>query len=61
MAGEVSSPQGVPVLKRALADRLTQKRLGKLGPLAFCTAKPLDGGESAMYVLLRKWRGLGRA
>lgn len=53
------SPDGVPVLKRALATRLTQKRLGKR-VLAFCTAKPLDGGFGAMYVLLRKWRGPGR-
>jgi DNA-nicking Smr family endonuclease len=54
------SPDGVPVLKRALATRLTHKRLQKR-VLAFCTAKGVDGGEGAMYVLLRKWRGPGRA
>ncbi|MFH1033776.1 MAG: Smr/MutS family protein [Pseudomonadota bacterium] len=53
------SPEGVPVLKRALATRLTHKRLQKR-VLAFCTAKPVDGGMGAMYVLLRKWRGPGR-
>ena len=54
------SPQGVPVLKNALTTRLTHKRLQKR-VLAFCTARPLDGGVGAMYVLLRKWRGPGRA
>ena len=54
------SPGGVPVLKNALAARLTHKRLQKR-VLAFCTARPLDGGAGAMYVLLRKWRGPGRA
>jgi len=53
------SPQGVPVLKRALATRLTHKRLQKR-VLAFCSALPVDGGVGAMYVLLRKWRGPGR-
>lgn len=50
------SPDGVPVLKNALAQRLTHKRLQKR-VLAFCTAQAVDGGVGAMYVLLRKWRG----
>ncbi|MBI4797775.1 MAG: Smr/MutS family protein [Desulfarculus sp.] len=52
------SPNGVPVLKNALAQRLTHKRLQKR-VLAFCTARAVDGGVGAMYVLLRKWRGPG--
>lgn len=52
------SPDGVPVLKNALAQRLTHKRLQKR-VLAFCTARAVDGGVGAMYVLLRKWRGPG--
>ena len=54
-----NSPQGVPVLKRALARALTHKRLAKR-VLAFCTARPLDGGTGALYVLLRRWQGPGR-
>ncbi len=53
------SPEGIPVLKRAVAAWLTQKRLGRW-VLAFCTARQGDGGEGALYVLLRKWRGPGR-
>lgn len=52
------SPEGVPVLKRALAIRLCHKRLRKR-VLAFCTARQMDGGEGAMYILLRKWQGAG--
>jgi DNA-nicking Smr family endonuclease len=50
------SPEGLPVLKATLARALTHKRLGKR-VLAFCTARPVDGGAGAMYVLLRKWQG----
>jgi DNA-nicking Smr family endonuclease len=46
---------GVPVIKNALAKVLTHKRLLKR-VLAFCTAKQIDGGAGAMYVLLRKWQ-----
>ena len=46
---------GVPVIKNALAKVLTHKRLLKR-VLAFCTAKQMDGGAGAMYVLLRKWQ-----
>lgn len=54
----LGSPEGVPLLKRALTERLAAKRLGKR-VLGFCTAQPVDGGLGAMYVLLRKWRGPG--
>ena len=53
------SPDGVPILKRALTQALSQKRLRKR-VLAFCTALQRDGGTGAMYVLLRKWQGPGR-
>jgi DNA-nicking Smr family endonuclease len=50
------SPDGEPVLKRAVAAWLMRKRLRRW-VLAFCTARAGDGGEGAMYLLLRKWRG----
>lgn len=53
------SPGGVPVLKKALTQALSHKRLRKR-VLAFCTALQGDGGTGAMYVLLRKWQGPGR-
>lgn len=53
------SPGGEPVLKRALAAWLMRKRLRRW-VLAFCTARAGDGGEGAMYLLLRKWREGGR-
>jgi len=28
--------------------------------LAFCTAKPVDGGPGSLYVLLRKYRKKGK-
>jgi len=52
----LGSPLGEPVLKKALAQALSQKRMQKR-VLAFCTARPVDGGAGAMYVLLRKWAG----
>lgn len=53
------SPEGVPILKRALTKALSHKRLRKR-VLAFCSALQRDGGTGAMYVLLRKWQGPGR-
>jgi DNA-nicking Smr family endonuclease len=53
------SPGGIPVLKRALTQALSHKRLRKR-VLAFCTALQRDGGIGAIYVLLRKWQGPGR-
>jgi DNA-nicking Smr family endonuclease len=50
------SPLGIPLLKNQLERSLGQKRFQKR-ILAFCTARPVDGGSGAMYVLLRKWSG----
>ncbi|MCF8034170.1 MAG: Smr/MutS family protein [Desulfarculaceae bacterium] len=50
------SPGGVPVLKQSLAAALKTKRF-KRSVLAFCTARGIDGGTGAMYLLLRKWGG----
>jgi DNA-nicking Smr family endonuclease len=44
-----SSNQG-PVLKPMVAKWLTQRE----EVLAFCTARPVDGGSGAVYVLLKK-------
>ncbi|MCD6499187.1 MAG: Smr/MutS family protein [Deltaproteobacteria bacterium] len=42
-----------PVLKRELVGWLTHKILGRY-VLAFCSARPYDGGAGAVYVLLRR-------
>ena len=42
-----------PVLKKALVRWLSRGGLGKQ-ILAFCTARPTDGGAGAVYVLLRR-------
>ncbi len=42
-----------PVLKTALTEWLTGKKLGR-HVLAFCSARPHDGGAGAFYVLLRR-------
>jgi DNA-nicking Smr family endonuclease len=47
------SKEGVPVLKERLQGWLSRGRIGK-GVLAFCTARPADGGAGAVYVLLRR-------
>jgi DNA-nicking Smr family endonuclease len=47
------SKEGIPVLKERLKVWLTRGRIGH-GVLAFCTARPTDGGAGAVYVLLRK-------
>jgi DNA-nicking Smr family endonuclease len=48
-----NSKEGIPVLKERLKIWLTRGRIGS-GVLAFCTARPADGGAGAIYVLLRK-------
>jgi DNA-nicking Smr family endonuclease len=48
-----NSKEGIPVLKERLKLWLTRGRIGS-GVLAFCTARPVDGGAGAVYVLLRK-------
>jgi DNA-nicking Smr family endonuclease len=47
------SKEGIPVLKERLKVWLTRGRIGR-GVLAFCTARPADGGAGAVYVLLRR-------
>jgi DNA-nicking Smr family endonuclease len=48
-----NSKEGIPVLKERLKVWLTRGRIGR-GVLAFCTARPADGGAGAVYVLLRR-------
>ncbi len=48
-----NSKEGIPVLKERLKVWLTRGRIGH-GVLAFCTARPTDGGAGAVYVLLRR-------
>lgn len=47
--GNRSGPQG-PVLKRAVARWLAHRR----DVLGFASARPVDGGSGALYVLLRR-------
>lgn len=50
-----NSPDGVGVL-RPLLQRWLSRDPFKRVVLAFCTAKPGDGGPGAVYVLLRKYK-----
>ncbi len=47
------SPEGKPILKTSLVEWLTGRRMAK-HVLAFCSARPCDGGLGALYVLLRR-------
>lgn len=47
------SKDQIPVLKESAQEWLSRGRLQKQ-VLAFCTARPLDGGAVALYVLLRR-------
>ncbi len=49
----LGSKDQVPVLKSNLAVWLHRGRIAR-SVLAFCTARPHDGGAGAMYVLLRR-------
>lgn len=49
----LNSKDQLPVLKDAVRDLLSQKRLERM-VLAFATARPQDGGAGAVYVLLRR-------
>lgn len=49
----LSSPGGVAVLREALPEWLGRQPL-RAHVLAFCTARAVDGGPGAFYVLLRK-------
>jgi DNA-nicking Smr family endonuclease len=48
----LGSRNGMPVLKNKLGQWLRQRS----DVLAFCSAKPADGGTGAIYVLLKKLR-----
>ncbi|MBO4335376.1 MAG: Smr/MutS family protein [Desulfovibrio sp.] len=54
-----NSLDGVAVLRSKLPHWFTQEPLKRV-VLAFCTAKPADGGPGSIYVLLRKYRKKGR-
>lgn len=49
----LNSKDNIPVLKGLLKSWLERGRIAK-AVLAFCTARPHDGGAGAMYVLLRR-------
>ena len=50
-----NSPEGCGILRSKLRDWLTADPFKRV-VLAFCTAKPKDGGMGALYVLLRQYR-----
>jgi DNA-nicking Smr family endonuclease len=54
-----NSPDGVAVLRERIQSWLTQAPLKQV-VLAFCTARPVDGGPGSLYVLLRKCRKKGK-
>lgn len=49
----LNSKDQIPVLKESLRIWLCQGRIGK-SVLAFCSARPGDGGVGALYLLLRR-------
>jgi DNA-nicking Smr family endonuclease len=49
----IHSRDQVPILKEALRNWLATSRFGR-HVLAFATARPVDGGAGAIYVLLRR-------
>lgn len=50
----INSKDQIPVLKEHLRIWLTRGRIAR-SVLCFATARPVDGGAGAVYVLLRKW------
>lgn len=54
-----NSPDGLGVLRAKLQIWLVQEPFKRI-VLAFCTARPCDGGPGSVYVLLRKFRKKGR-
>lgn len=48
-----NSPNYIPVLKRQIPRWLSQKRTSRY-LIAYTSARPVDGGVGAIYVLLRK-------
>ncbi len=53
----LNSKDNVPVLKERLKSWLARGRVGRV-VLAFSSARPADGGAGALYVLLRRRRGV---
>lgn len=47
------SPNGIPVLRERLKEWLSRGSIGRR-VLAFASARPVDGGTGAVYVLLRR-------
>ena len=54
-----NSADGMGVLRSKLQEWLTREPLKRV-VLAFCTARPADGGPGSVYVLLRKYRKKGK-
>lgn len=54
----LNSPNGRSILRQKLQLWLTQEPFKRV-VLAFCTAKPHDGGPGSIYALLRKFRKKG--
>lgn len=50
-----NSKETGPILKEMVPYWLSTSPLRKI-VLAFCSARPYDGGTGALYVLLRRWR-----
>lgn len=50
-----NSANGMGILRHKLQEWLTREPLKRV-VLAFCTARPADGGPGSVYVLLRKYR-----
>lgn len=53
-----NSPAGHGILRRKVQEWLTHEPFKRV-VLAFCTARPHDGGPGSIYVLLRKFRKKG--
>lgn len=51
----MNSPTGIGILRHKVYTWLTQEPFMRV-VMAFCTARPCDGGAGSMYVLLRKYR-----
>jgi len=49
----LGSPDGIPVLRERMKDWLRRGSIGRR-VLAFASARPVDGGTGAVYVLLRR-------
>ena len=54
-----NSSEGFGILRDKLQSWLTQEPFKRV-VLAFCTARPVDGGPGSVYVLLRKYRKKGK-